>query len=136
MKKLLLASAVAMALLPMTAAARGRIGVFAGPRFAPYSWYGSYGWYGPFYGPYSWGPYFGTPNAGEVKVDTKVKDAEVFIDGSFAGTVGKLKTMRLRPGRYNIEIRAPGRTPFAENIYVVAGKTIHLNPDLRVDARP
>ena len=135
MKKLLVASVVAMALLPMTAAARGRR-VFVGPRLAPYSWYGGYGWYGPFYGPYSWGPYFGTPNAGAVKLDTKVKDAEVFIDGSYAGTVGKLKTMHLRPGRYSIEIRAPGRARFAESIYVVAGKTIHLNPDLRVEARP
>jgi len=69
-----------------------------------------------------------------VKFDTNVKDAEVFIDGSYAGTVGKLKTMYLQPGSYNIELRSPGRTQFDKKIYVVAGKTLHLNPDLHVQA--
>jgi hypothetical protein len=111
----------------MTAFARGRVAVFVGPGFAPYGWYG-YGWYGP-YGMY---PPFGVPNAGEVKLDTKIKDAEVFINGSYAGTVGQLKTMTMRAGDYKLEIRAPGRTPFQQQIYVVAGKTMKLRPDLRI----
>jgi hypothetical protein len=71
-----------------------------------------------------------------VKFDTSVKDAEVYIDGAYAGTVGKLKTMYLRPGSYDIEVRAPGRTQFDKKVYVAAGKTLHLNPDLRVQAQP
>jgi hypothetical protein len=71
-----------------------------------------------------------------VKFDTSVKDADVYIDGAYAGTVGKLKTMQLRPGSYDIEVRAPGRTQFDKKVYVAAGKTLHLNPDLRVQARP
>ncbi len=67
-----------------------------------------------------------------MKFDTKVKDAEVYINGAYAGTVGKLKTMNLRPGSYNIEVRASGQTAFDKKVYIAAGKTLHLNPDLRV----
>jgi len=128
MRRFLLFSAAFVAMLPMTALARGR--VFVGPGFSPYGWYG-YGWYGP-YGMY--GPYGAAPNAGKVKLDTNIKDAEVFINGSYAGTVGQLKTMVLRSGNYNIEVRAPGRTPFQQRIYVVAEKTIKLHPELRLQA--
>ena len=128
MRRFLLFSAAFVAMLPMTALARGR--VFVGPGFSPYGWYG-YGWYGP-YGMY--GPYGAAPNAGKVKLDTNIKDAEVFINGSYAGTVGQLKTMVLRSGNYNIEVRAPGRTPFQQRIYIVAEKTIKLHPELRLQA--
>jgi hypothetical protein len=130
MKRLLLVSAAFVAMLPMTALARGRVGVFVGPTFGPYGWY-DYGWYGP-YGMY--GPSGATPNAGKVKLATDVKDAQVFINGSYAGTVGQLKTMVLRSGKYTIEVRAPGRTPFQQQIYVVAEKTIKLHPDLHLQA--
>ena len=125
MKKLVLAGIAFMAMLPMTAAARG--GVFVGPRFAPYGWYG---WYGPYYGMYPSGPYYTYSNEGHVKLDTNMKDAEVFINGNYAGTVGELKTMTMRPGTYNIEVRAPGRVSFQQKVYVLAGKTLKLHPDL------
>lgn len=128
MKKMLLIASAALMLLPLTVAARGRIGVFVGGAFAPMGWYG-YGYgYGPFYGLYPYGAYYGVPNAGQVKLDTHVKDAQVFVDGAYAGTSGKLKTMWMRPGTYTIEMRAPGQAQFAEKIYVVAGKTVHVEP--------
>jgi hypothetical protein len=122
-KGLLLLVAVVMALAPMGASAAMMRGGFV---------YG--GWYSPYWGPY-WGPgymgpYYAYPNSGEVKLDTRVKDAQVFVNGSFAGTTHENKTMRLRPGSYNIEIREGGQTPFSERIYVVAGKTLHLHPEL------
>jgi len=86
--------------------------------------YGTWGGYGGIYGGY------GTPNAGRVKFDTKVKDAEVFIDGSYAGTVGQLKTITLKTGSYDIEVRSSGRRAFAQRIYVVGGKTVKLRPNL------
>ena len=132
MRKLLLVGVAAMALLPAIGAARGRVGVFVGPGYVPYGWSG---WYGPGYGFYPWRPY-GTPNAGQVKVETKIKDAEVVINGSLAGTVGQLKTMTLRAGTYDIQVRAPGRAPFEQKIYVVAGKTVKLHPDLSVAKTP
>jgi hypothetical protein len=127
MKKLMLLLAAFAVMLPCQAVARGRIGVFVGPAFAPYGAFG----YGPYaYGPYGYGSYGAVPNAGQVKLDTKVKDAQVFVNGSYAGTAGKLKTMWMRPGTYTIEIKAPGRARYAEKIYVIAGKKITLNPDL------
>ena len=74
--------------------------------------------------------YYAYPNSGEVKLDTKVKDAQVFIDGAYAGTSQQNKTMHLRPGSYNIEIREAGRTQYSETVYVVAGKTLHLHAAL------
>ena len=120
-------AAVMLALAPMNASAAVRGFVVVG---RPY--YG--GWYSPFWGPY-WGPayggyYYAHPNSGEVKLDTKVKDAQVFINGAFAGTTHQNKSMYLRPGSYNIEIREAGRTRFAERVYVVAGKTLRLRPEL------
>jgi hypothetical protein len=38
--------------------------------------------------------------------------------------------MHLRAGTYNIEIREAGSTRYAEKVYVVAGKTLHLHPEL------
>ena len=35
---------------------------------------------------------------GEVKLDTKVKDAEVFVNGGYVGTTGDSRTLHLKPG--------------------------------------
>jgi len=125
-KRLLILAAAAMTLMPMAAPAAVRGVVVVGRPY--FGYYG--GFYRPFWGPY-WGSYYYThPNAGEVKLDTKVKDAQVFINGAYAGTTHENKSMYLRPGSYNIEIREAGRTPYAEKIYVVAGKTLKLHPEL------
>jgi hypothetical protein len=122
---LLILAAAVMALTPMSAPAAVRGFVAVG---RPY--YG--GFYRPYWGPY-WGSYYGVgayPNSGEVKLETKVKDAQVFINGAYAGTTHDNKTMHLRPGSYNIEIKEAGRTPYAERIYVLRDKTLHLHPEL------
>lgn len=118
-------------ILAVPASARGRF------RGGFYGGYPGWGWYSPFYyGPY-YGPYYGGmyQNSGEIKLDTEVKDADVLINGAYAGTSGKMKSFRLRPGTYDLEIRAPGRTRYAEKVYVVAGKTLHIHPELRVEDR-
>jgi hypothetical protein len=128
MKKVLMICITAAAMMAPLAAHASRVIV------AP-----AFGWgYSPYWGayPYPYGYYGYAPATGGVKFDTSVKDAEVYIDGAYAGTVGKLKTMYLRPGSYDIEVRAPGRTQFDKKVYVAAGKTLHLNPDLRVQAQP
>jgi len=99
----------------------------------------AFGWgYSPYWGayPYPYGYYEYGPATGAVKFDTDVKDAEVYINGAYAGTVGKLKTMHLKPGSYDVEVRAPGRSQFDKKVYIAAGKTLHLNPELRVQAQP
>jgi hypothetical protein len=120
MRKLMILVAVAaMAVAPMTASA-ARLVVVGGPVFGA-------GFYGPYWGPY-WGPAYGYPVLGEVKIDTKAKDGEVFINGAFAGTTKDARTMHLAPGTYNIEVRFAGAPAINEQVFVAAGKTIHLRP--------
>jgi PEGA domain len=134
-KKALPILAIALlALAPVSASAqmrRGNGGIVVQGAFIG-------GWFSPVWGPYAgpyWGPGWGPgydryPNTGEVKLDTKVKDALVFVNGSYAGTVHHNKTLHLKPGTYTIEIREPGRVPYTKRIYVALDKTLHLHPDL------
>ena len=123
MKKMILVLAGAViALAPLGASAAVR--VFVGPPAIGYGFYGP-GFYGPYGRPGYYAPY---SNAGTLKIDSKAKDAEVFVNGSYAGTVKDNKTMHLRQGNYTIEIRHAGETTFSESVYVTAGKTLHINP--------
>jgi hypothetical protein len=101
-------------------------GYYGGPYYGPayYGWYGP-GWYGPgYYGGYAVEQ---IPNVGKVKFETKVKDASVFVDGGYAGTVKQLGTFPLRPGTHDLELRNPsGQTMLQEKVDIVAGKTIKL----------
>jgi hypothetical protein len=113
---------VLLALAIFVPAASAGPRVFIGGYFGPgYYWGPAYGWYGP--------AYYGVPvpNVGHIKFDTKMKDAGVFVDGGYAGTVKQLGTFQLRPGDHNIELRNPaGQTIFQEHVDVLAGKTVKL----------
>jgi hypothetical protein len=115
---------LALAIFVPVASARPR--VFIGGYFGP-GFYGPvyYGWYGPAYvAPYG---VWQAPYEGKVKIETKMKDAGVYVDGGYAGTVGQLKTFPLRPGTHNIELRdLSGQTILQEKIDVLAGKTTKL----------
>ena len=98
----------------------------------------SFGWggYDPYWGGYPYGYYGYAPSTGALKFDSKVKEAEVYIDGAYAGTIGKLKTMNLRLGSYDVEVREAGHPQFEKKVYIAAGKTLHLNPDVRIPTQP
>ncbi len=142
--KLLLAATL-MGLLPAIASAavpRARVPVYRVYRVYPYPVYRPYSyWYDPFYYDPFYYPrysYYG-PTAiyhrdeGEVKLDTKMKDALVYVDGAYAGTAGKLKTMWLRSGKHDVEIRTPYGATYDQQVYVMNGKTVHVRPDLGVE---
>lgn len=114
-KGLLLLTFAVMTLAPMSASAAILVGGYWGPYWGP-RYYGYYG--------------YAFPYSGQLKLDTKVKNAEVFINGAFAGTTHDAKTLHLRPGSYNIEIRELGKTKFVQQVYVAPGKTLHLHPQL------
>jgi hypothetical protein len=130
--KLILTGFLAVAAMAPVASAQrvffggGFRGGFYGPAF-----YGpGYGWYGP--GPY-WGPYgYGyrpSQPTGSIKFETKMKDASVYVDGGYAGTVDQLKTFKLHPGNHDVELRSPdGHTFYQEKLNVVAGKTLKITP--------
>lgn len=126
-KGLLIACAALMVAVPSDAAGRFGVrgGIGYGPSFGPWGYNG----YGPHYGGY---PVASHPNAGLVKLDTKIKDADVYINGAFAGTTGQLKSLWMRQGTYDVQVRAPSRAQFEQKIFVMNGKTIHLKPGLPV----
>jgi tetratricopeptide (TPR) repeat protein len=61
-------------------------------------------------------------------------DAEVAIDGKSERPSGAL---RINPGRHRIEVRAPGKRPYAQEFEVAAGQRLAINvPALEADTAP
>jgi hypothetical protein len=140
--KSVLALGVLLATMPAAEAQRGFRGggfggrIIVGPAFG-YGYPGYYGGYGypGYYGGYYGGFGFNThPNAGQLKLDTKQKDAQVYIDGAYAGTAKEMKSTWLKQGTYDLELRAPGGERYASQIYIIPGKTIHIRPLLPADS--
>lgn len=112
---------------------------FSGP-FYPYRYpYGSYGyypgdWYGASFGSPIWSPYpfygpgFFAYNSGrgELRLTTDPKLAEVYIDGGYAGTADRLKTLWLDPGAYDLTVSSAGREAFHQRVYVLSGKSLKI----------
>jgi len=61
---------------------------------------------------------------GSLRVEVKPKDAEVFVDGYYAGIVdefdGHFQHLSLAPGPHRVEIRAPGYEPLAFDVGIQA----------------
>ena len=127
-KKSILVAAAALALmvtlLPVSQAeAAGR--VFIGRPY--YRFYGGFG-YNPFYYSY-WGQpyYYANPNVGDVKINTHLKGASIYVDGGLAGVTGKLKEFSLQPGNHEIQVRdSAGNTLFQNKVQVLAGRTLEI----------
>jgi hypothetical protein len=117
---MILFAAGVMALAPVSASAAR---VFVGGGFGPY-WGPGPGYWGPDYPAYAYNP------SGEIKIDTKVNDGQVFVNGAFAGTTKDARTLHLRPGSYMVEVRHAGQEALSEKVFVTAGKTLHLHPAL------
>ena len=98
------------------------------PVWGPTFYYPS--WYYPYSYPYSYGwrqVYVAAPRMGTVKIQTRLKDAGIYVDGGFAGMTGKLKEFSLQPGNHDIEVRNDsGQTLFHERIQVLLGKTVEV----------
>ena len=104
----------------------GYYGVTSGP------YYGSYysGGYGAVYG----GPY--TFSIGGVRLKVEPKDAEVYVDGYYAGIVddfdGTWQQLRLDDGGHRIEVRKPGLTTLTFDVMVQPGRTITYRGEMRL----
>lgn len=127
---------VAASVIPASAAVHlgpiyvsGGYGYYSGPYWPGYYWASYYP--PPFFGDW-WGPWYGAPyfapqlNNGQVNLQTSDKNAEVYLDGAYAGTASKLKNFWLAPGVYQLQVRAPGRVPQEKRIYVLTGKTLKV----------
>jgi hypothetical protein len=103
--------------------------------YSPWGWmpafYGypySYGYGGGYYQPQGW-------DIGSVKLKVKPRDADVFVDGYFAGQVddfdGTFQSLRLDSGAYRIEIRKPGFETLIFDVRVQPDRTITYRGDMR-----
>ena len=111
----------------------GSIGI---ANFSAYSGYGPYGAYGAPYAHYA-PPYaagYGY-DVGGVRLRIRPRDAQVFVDGYYAGLVddfdGAFQQLRLEPGGHKIEIRMPGFEDLEMDVHVQPGRTLTLQEDLR-----
>ncbi len=77
--------------------------------------------------PYAYPPDYMAQNFGYVKIDSKMKDAKVYVDGGYADKLAKAKKFALRPGNHDIQLRdSDGRTLAKERVYVMLGNTTEL----------
>ena len=77
--------------------------------------------------PYPYPANYLDSNYGYVKLDTHLKDAEIYVDGGFADKVKHNKKFALRPGDHDIELRgADGQTIYEQRVAVIVGKTTKL----------
>ncbi len=83
--------------------------------------------YGSYYGNY------GYPT-GELRIQVQPRDAQVFVDGSYAGTVddfdGTFQSLRLEEGEYQVELVLPGYEPLGFDVRIVPGEKVTYKGDL------
>jgi len=74
------------------------------------------------------GPNSANNNSGGVSFEISPATAEVFVDGTYVGTVGEFtpttQALGLPPGRHRIEIRAPGYRTMNVDADIVVGQVI------------
>ena len=114
---------VCLLMLPLAGTAEARGVIFVGPGYGFYYPYWGFGWGYPYgyYGPYAY------PSMGQLKIKDSIKSDQVYINDAYAGTVDKLKNMKLNPGHYSVRITQQGKDLLSQNIYVVPGKTVEIN---------
>jgi len=111
----------------------------------PYG-YGAFGLGYFYYNPYAWAPVatiqydgyaYGYGNgsaAGELRLQVRPRDAEVYVDGYYAGMVdefdGTYQGLRLEEGEYHIEIVAPGYETIAFDVRIQPGRKINYRGDM------
>ncbi len=128
-----------------------RVGRVLPRRIYPYG-YGAFGFSDPYFNSYGWssraplyaygpgvygGGYYGygyNYDIGEIRFRVTPRDAQVFVDGYYAGIVddydGVLQSLRLESGPYHIELVAPGYAPLEVDIRVNPGQKVTYRGDL------
>ena len=130
--------------LPSRPVVYGSAYLYYGPRF----YYGpGFGYFGPSFGAYYgnyWGGYYGGPgyvdyghayDIGELRLQVSPRNAQVFVDGGYAGTVddydGTFQSLKLESGSYSIRLQAPGYQTIEFNVRITPTQKITYREDLR-----
>jgi hypothetical protein len=110
--------------------------------FGPYG--RGYFYYDTFYNSYVFYPrtvvgyygdsgYYGRPT-GSLRLDIQPTDAQVYIDGAYAGLVddfdGVFQSLRLEAGQYRVEVVLPGFETLAFEVYIQPGEKTTYRADM------
>jgi hypothetical protein len=104
--------------------------------FYPYASFYAPFYYDPFYNSFYYPGYIAglheSAGRGHIKLSTPEKDktADVYIDNAYAGTVGKLKSIWLDPGAYDLSVKGANGRSFQQRIYVLSSKTLKIKLEL------
>jgi hypothetical protein len=91
-------------------------------------YWGPYGGWGGYWGPYGYPGYYDT--SGELRLEVTPKEAQVYVDGYFAGIVddfdGTFQRLRVMPGGHELVVYLKGYQPLKQKLYLGArqGTTI------------
>lgn len=113
-------------------AVRSHVIVYGG-----FGYYPSPFWYDPWFGygyPAFWGPWpyggYAYPPTSDVRLDVTPKDAEVYVDGYYAGLVndfnGVFHKLHVPPGEHEITLYMDGYRSVHEKVLLSPDKTIKL----------
>ena len=87
-----------------------------------------------YYGGDAGGSVPGSP-AGSMRLKIKPRDAQVFVDGFYAGIVddfdGMFQRLHLDPGPHHIEVRADGYEPLNLDVQIRSDQTMKYEGDLK-----
>lgn len=134
-KALLMGAALALVLVGSVSASafpvRGRVVVvprvvvpragFVAPFYDPF--------WPPYYVPWVY-PYAGGRPASEIRVQVEPKQAEVFVDGYYAGLVSDVGRLRVTPGGHVVSLYLEGYRTISENIYARPDSTFKLHENM------
>ncbi len=139
----LIAALVVAASFGVTARAQAQryrrpIVVGVGVGYYPAAYYGFYDpWWGPYYGPYPY-PYpypfrYVDPGA-SVRLEVKPKEAEVYVDGFYAGIVddfdGVFQRLHVPPGEHDITLYLDGYRTVKQHVRLAPDKTFKVKYEM------
>jgi hypothetical protein len=112
-----------------------------GPRSYGWGWYPYGGYYDNYYwGYYGWGAsyspyrYAYSGDFGSLRIMVEPDDAEVYVDGYYAGEVddfnGVFQRLHVRPGRHEIALKRHGYRTHRVRVYVPVGGTLKIHYDM------
>lgn len=130
-----------------TAEAQGRRGSRGGPRVIVARSY-----YSPYYSPFFYGGWYGYPigypfgypyplyygayrREGSLRLQVEPRQAEVFVDGYYAGVVddfdGAFQRLRVEPGEHEVQLYLQGYRSVHQQVYLQPDKTFNIRETMQ-----
>jgi hypothetical protein len=110
--------------------AGGYYGGFYDPFWFSDPWYGYYGYPGPWGYPPPYGRYYNMDPGASQRLEVKPQDAEVYVEGYYAGVVddidGVFQRLPVTPGEHDLELYLDGYRSVRQKVYATPRNTFKL----------